>query len=31
MEMKLKTETGFEQRGTLLRAFQRVLQDAGEN
>lgn len=23
-------ETGFEQRGTLLRAFQRVLQDAGE-
>lgn len=24
-------ETGFEQRGTLLRAFQRVLQDAGEN
>ncbi|RJP46889.1 MAG: hypothetical protein C4583_18080 [Anaerolineaceae bacterium] len=24
-------ETGFEQRGTLLRAFQRVLQEAGEN
>lgn len=24
-------ETGFEQRGTMLRAFQRVLQDAGEN